>query len=245
MKTEKKYGYQHLVGRFETFYETFVKAYEASAGGHVDRPSAGLERQLIVEHFLKAVLPPCLRISRGWIIDRSGARTNELDVILEMPFFFSLPPLLVEEPRLHLAESVVAVVEVQSSLKWQKISRKTEDVKRLQRYEGGKVVSRSLERLQQIPIFFVIYRCQINDFQTLEEKFKNSKAPNSRPDGILVLQVSQGSQYTARYIDHIDTQIQAKTGGAALEAFVARLSALYRRMLLALPDIEKLNLLWF
>ena len=248
-------GYQQLVKRFKAFYETFIKIYEAGTGEDTDPTSRGTERQLVIEHFLKAVLPPCLRISRGWIIDSFGTKTNELDVILEAPLYFSLPPVLAGEPRLHLAEAVVAVIEIKSSFKgWDDIKKKTIDVQKLQRwphlrrYQKSKVAK--LQQLQRIPVFFIFYNwhAQIQEIEEeLNERFRNKKTPlDGIPNGILVLRGNQekGACYLGIHSRRVGVTIRAQTGGAALEAFVSQLSRLFREMLLALPYTEKVNL-WF
>jgi len=55
--------------------------------------SKGKEREFFVDNFLSGALPPPFRVGNGDITDASGAKSGQLDIVVEFPFLPSLPIL--------------------------------------------------------------------------------------------------------------------------------------------------------
>lgn len=77
--------------------------------------SKGAEREAFINGFLRDVLPPIYRFGTGDVVDLSGNRSGQVDVVVENPFSPSLP-ITQSSPRLYLAEGVAAAIEVKSDL---------------------------------------------------------------------------------------------------------------------------------
>ncbi len=75
--------------------------------------SKGSEREHFIDLFLKEVFPPSYRFGTGDALDSAGNKSGQLDVVVELTFFPSLPALG-GGSRLYLAEGVAAVIEVKS-----------------------------------------------------------------------------------------------------------------------------------
>jgi len=101
----------------ETRMNAIFTALDAgfSGGTGVSSASKGNERELFVNSVLSNAFPPHYRFSSGDIIDSYGSQSGQVDVVLEQPRSYSFP-LLSGGPRLYLAESVAAVIEVKSNL---------------------------------------------------------------------------------------------------------------------------------
>jgi hypothetical protein len=84
-----------------------------SASAPLSAASKGAERQAFIEDFLGKVLPPIFRFGTGDATDQAGYLSGQLDVVVEYPFSPTLPAI--GGPRLYLAESVAAVIEVKSN----------------------------------------------------------------------------------------------------------------------------------
>jgi len=84
-------------------------------GGSTTYSTRGREREAFIDLFLSSCLPPQFRFGTGDVVDLSGTRTGQLDVVIELPFFPSLP-LIGGTGRLYLAEAVGAIIEVKSNL---------------------------------------------------------------------------------------------------------------------------------
>src|ERR1700674_4880270 len=79
----------------------------------------GVERQTFIDSFLREVFPTPFRFGSGDATDASGAKSGQLDVVIEYPFSPSLPIVGSAITRLYLAESIAAVVEVKSNVEQQ------------------------------------------------------------------------------------------------------------------------------
>ena len=86
------------------------------AGSGMSSASKGTERETFVDSFLSQVLPAPFRFGTGDATDAAGAKSGQLDVVVEYPFGPSLPTPGTGDLRLYLAESVAAVVEVKSDV---------------------------------------------------------------------------------------------------------------------------------
>jgi hypothetical protein len=61
------------------------------AGDRLSNASKGNEREAFINGFLSQVLPPHFRFGSGDITDQHGARSGQLDIVVEYPFVPSLP----------------------------------------------------------------------------------------------------------------------------------------------------------
>ena len=106
------------------------------AGGGLSSSTKGSEREAFINTILKSVIAPPFRVGSGDIIDAEGNQSGQLDIVIEHGGGISFPLVAHETPRLYLAESVCAVVEVKSNLsdQWSEVeatARKLNNVKRL------------------------------------------------------------------------------------------------------------------
>lgn len=76
----------------------------------------GDEREIFISHFLSQILPPQYRIGSGLITDKEGKSSTQLDIVIELPFTPSFS-FLATNPRLYLADTIGAVIEVKSNLR--------------------------------------------------------------------------------------------------------------------------------
>jgi hypothetical protein len=128
-----------LLRRLAGIQKSLTGLYES--GGGMSTASRGKEREQFIELFLSRILPPGYRFGSGDIIDTSGHRSGQLDVVVEFTFLPSLPALT-GPTRLYLAEGVAAVVEVKSDL-----------AKQWGEVEATAKALRPLERIFQVPGF--------------------------------------------------------------------------------------------
>jgi hypothetical protein len=88
------------------------------SGAKIDKSTSvtGDEREAFVSHFLCQMLPPQYRIGSGVITDAQQRMSTQLDIVIELPFApsFSFVP---STPRVYLADTIGAVIEVKSNLK--------------------------------------------------------------------------------------------------------------------------------
>lgn len=151
-----------LLGRSaQSLHDDLVLGHKRSRGF----PSSviGHEREVLVEALLSKVLPSFVRYGSGVIIDRSGAQTGQVDIVLETPHSLSLP-LSHSRQRLYFADTVAAAIEVKSDLRHQqdeafaKVSEikslRTRSLPRPGENESGVVMMQDY----QIPTFIIAYR---------------------------------------------------------------------------------------
>jgi len=108
-------------------------------GGHamnatLSSASKGREREDFVNGFLSQVLPIPYRFGTGDATDASGGRSGQLDIVVEHPFFPSLPSPNGSQ-RLYLAESIAAVIEVKSDVagQWDEVRQTARQLHNLHR----------------------------------------------------------------------------------------------------------------
>lgn len=95
--------------------QTILNGVRQSSAG-LSSATTGSERAAFIDDFLSKVLPPTFRFGTGDVTDPSGAKSGQLDVVVEYPFAPSLPTVGAGQSRLYLAEAVAAVIEVKSNL---------------------------------------------------------------------------------------------------------------------------------
>jgi hypothetical protein len=103
--------------RLEAIREQLIAGHRAGIG--MSSATKGKEREGFVSGFLELVFPQSFRFGTGDVVDQSGQRSGEVDIVVEFPFGPSFPALG-GGPRLYPAEGVAAVIEVKSDLSSQR-----------------------------------------------------------------------------------------------------------------------------
>ncbi|MBK8903122.1 MAG: hypothetical protein IPM53_18185 [Anaerolineaceae bacterium] len=105
--------------RLNHIQKTLKAAFDASQELKSDHSIiTGTEREIFAANFLREMFPPQFRFGSGAIIDKTGRKTGQLDIVIELPFAPSFT-LGHDSPRIYLADTVGAVIEVKSNLKTQ------------------------------------------------------------------------------------------------------------------------------
>lgn len=145
----------YITQRLRGIHNILNCAYAAGAG--LSSATKGAERQAFVHHFLSVILPSPFRFGTGDITDSLENRSGEIDIVIEYPFLPSFPTVPGSEPRLYLAESVAATIEVKSDIssQWDEAVRtanRLHDVYRMYSYASGENPG------EKIPLFVVGYK---------------------------------------------------------------------------------------
>lgn len=148
-----------LEKRLSALVELLKAAY--SGGSGMSSASVGYEREAIANLLLGNVIAPPFRLGTGDIIDASGTRSGQLDIIVEQTPSISFPMVNGLHPRLYLAEGVAAVVEVKSNIAKQhkQVKESAAKLATLARHfeEGGIRFSDARGHLSKIPHFVVSF----------------------------------------------------------------------------------------
>ncbi len=122
----------HLDKRLSGMLNTLNAAYEA--GVPLSSASKGSEREWFVNNLLTLVFPNQFRFSSGEITDRYTAISGQVDVVVEYPHRYSLASYQ-DGPRLFMAESVAAAIEVKSNVcdQWTQVCETAEKIKHIRR----------------------------------------------------------------------------------------------------------------
>ncbi|MBN1181921.1 MAG: hypothetical protein JXB49_06510 [Bacteroidales bacterium] len=162
---------KYLLARLDGIQKQLIAVYN---GGHqMSTSTKGREREYFADLFLRNCLPPHCRLGSGEIIDTIGInRSGQVDIIIEFPYFSSLPLLGTTQSRLYFAESVAFAVEVKSDLKneWKKVLDTAKNIKKLDILGGGgtgRFVNRFNRR--KIPVIAVGFKGW-KDEKTVEKK---------------------------------------------------------------------------
>ena len=86
---------------------------QAAAGRPMPSASKGQERETFLHGFLSQVFPAHFRFGTGSITDAAGVISGQVDLVVELPFFPSIP-VPPADVRLYFAEGVGAAIEVKS-----------------------------------------------------------------------------------------------------------------------------------
>lgn len=123
---------QHLSSRLSAVFAALDAGY--SAGLEMSSASKGAERELFVSTFLDEVFPPHYRFGTGDVTDSYNLKSGQVDIVLEHAHGFSFP-VINNGPRMFLAESVAAVIEVKSDIsnQWNEVLSTTSKIKALNR----------------------------------------------------------------------------------------------------------------
>src|ERR1035437_9511402 len=147
--------------------------------------SKGQERQAFIENFLAKVLPRIYRFGTGDATDSFGARSGQLDVVVEYPFAPSLPSVTggQNSTRLYLAESIAAVIEVKSNVatQWEEAVQTAKKLANLKRSFGMQMGFGGFPTTN-IPLFVVGYTGW-----TQEETLKSKLDECHEVSGILII----------------------------------------------------------
>jgi len=207
------------------------------AGASLPTAAAGVEREVLVREFLGQVFPSPFRFGSGAIVDASGRRSGQLDIVVEFPFLPSFPSPGSGQ-RLYLADSVALVIEVKSDLnkQWPQVQTTAKAVLKLRRnwrahesFDSKGVQGSFSESTSRIPFLAVAYRGPSKP-ATLEKKIAGVPA-EERPDGLLV--IASGA-----YSGCALCASTVATGGAAgLLAFANDVAWMARNVKWAAPKI--------
>lgn len=97
----------------------------------------GATRELFVAAFLRRHLPRSLWVSRGEILDSTGARSGDCDVVVARTTSLAIPSDPGESIYLFLAEGVDSVVEVKSHLDGDELDRCIAACRRIKSLKTG------------------------------------------------------------------------------------------------------------
>src|SRR5690606_14670733 len=105
---------QHVIQRLHGIQQILLGVH--AAGGSTSNATKGREREAFIDRFLSGIFPAPFRFGSGDITDQSGARSGQIDVVVEYPFLPSLPVVGGGQERLYFAEGVAVAIEVKSNL---------------------------------------------------------------------------------------------------------------------------------
>jgi hypothetical protein len=169
------------------------------AGSSMSSASKGNEREAFINGFLSQVMPSHFRFGSGDTTDQKGARSGQLDIVVEYPFVPSLPIVAGRSPRLYLAEGIVAVIEIKSNItsQWEEVEVTASQLSVLSRnYDYPSGVFFGPRAGEKIPLYAVGYTGW-KAFETVKKHLK----PEIGINGVLVIE--QG-HFVGRYkyLDH-------------------------------------------
>jgi hypothetical protein len=104
-----------ILQRLEGVRQALVALFESGTKLSTHSDIIGDEREIFVSHFLIQILPPHYRIGSGVITDAQGSKSTQLDIVIELPFTPSFS-FVASTPRVYLADTIGAVIEVKSDL---------------------------------------------------------------------------------------------------------------------------------
>ena len=129
---------------------------QAAAGRPMPSASKGQERETFLHGVLSRVFPAHFRFGTGSITDAAGAISGQVDLVVELPFFPSIP-VPPAEVRLYFAEGVGAAIEVKSDLssRWDQVMKTTAGIKVLKRQTAAGSMWIGPRPSETIPVFAV------------------------------------------------------------------------------------------
>jgi hypothetical protein len=208
------------------------------AGAALPSASKGVEREALVREFFARVFPPQFRFGSGAILDSAGARSGQLDIVVEFPFLPSFPTPGANE-RLYLADSASIAIEVKSDLtsQWGQVLAGAKQVIPLRRHwhaHGDVDVqgqSKTYEATaSRIPFLAVGYRGP-KTAAALKERLAHTD-DTERPDALLVI---ESGAYSGCSLNKWSVSGE---GAAGLLGFCTDAAWLVRNVTWAAPDID-------
>ncbi len=160
-----------LKGRLRGLINGLIYAHEA--GGDLSSSTKGSEREAFINTILKSVIAPPFRVGSGDIIDTQGNHSGQLDIVIEHGGGISFPLVAHETPRLYLAESVCAVVEVKSNLpsQWSEVKSTADKLSKVKRLNVRNNSKQS--EYDPLPLLAVGYKGW-SSIETYKENIKDS-----------------------------------------------------------------------
>jgi hypothetical protein len=154
-----------------------------AAGSASSSATRGREREAFIDSFLSGVFPSPFRWGSGDITDHTGARSGQIDVVVEYPFLPSFPIIGGDQERLYLAEGVAAAIEVKSDVsgQWGEVESTQRQLGPLTREFGATMIMGDRHPIN-IPLFAVGYRGW-STLETVQRKVRESGVA-----GILVIE---------------------------------------------------------
>jgi hypothetical protein len=170
----------YVLTRLAGIHAQLIAGY--SAGSGLSSASKGSEREEFIDKFLSQVLPNPFRFGTGDATDKNGAKSGQLDVVIEFPFGPSLPIVGGTTSRLFLAETVAAVIEVKSNIQkqWNEAVSTAKQLYPLTRSFGTAMIMG--KNFPKIPLFVAGFKGW-KEVETLKDKI----ASTPEISGILVI----------------------------------------------------------
>lgn len=147
---------QYVLQRLTGLQAILNGVHQSSVG--LSSATIGQERAAFIDEFLSKVLPPIYRFGTGDATDATGAKSGQLDVVVEYPFAPSLPVVGAGQSKLYLAEAAAAVIEVKSNIanQWNDAVSTANALAPLRRAFGAAMIM-GQGISPQIPLFVVGY----------------------------------------------------------------------------------------
>lgn len=208
-------GKELLINSIETLMESLMLGYKQSK----KYPSTviGNERELLIEGLLKRALPSNIRYGSGVIMDSSGYKTGQIDVVLECEHSFSLP-ITTGKQRLYFADTVAAAIEVKSDLSKQKVDAFAQS-HRVQKLFRKKTTEKLIDKKKYfVPSYIVAFKGAKEETidQWIYQECREKK--QLFPTGILCLEPA------CFYAFEPDEGVIKSSGDGAIFAFLCSLS---------------------
>ena len=236
--------------RLEGVLKMLLTLYQASDEVLGSQHSAitGPEREIFVAHFLSQILPPHYRIGSGIITDAEGAISTQFDVVIELPFAPSFS-FLDGTPRIYLADTIGAIIEIKSDLAGSNVYEKFVSGNQ---YTPLKQISRkvmitnldegiTIKESNTIPSYVVTYKGYANPdpIVNLIAKINQTEPPTDIVRGILQLGYKpENSKVVNPKTFFVGSKGQIWEGPAAIGVFIHSLHwELHRTSPLSWPNL--------
>lgn len=149
--------------------DSLIAAHKAGRGS--PNEVIGNEREIFLRKYLEAAYPKPYRFSSGFIMDKQGNKSGQLDIVVEKFSSISFPISTSSEERLFLAEMVSSVISVKSNLfaQWAQIESELKQLEPVEQKTSGTFSVN--KRDGNIP-FFVVSYSGAKDMETLFSKLE-------------------------------------------------------------------------
>lgn len=177
-----------LESRMRSLRDSLMSLYNSDIKSASE--TKGLDREYFIQHFLRIILPSHIKIFKGIIMDKNTNQTNQVDLIIQSPYGFSIPPLI-GDTHVCIAESVACVIEIKSNLQteWDKILKKSKEIKQL---EYSKLLCKGYNIDSNIRIPFIAIGYEgFNDFSEFNEKINNITTENKKYKPDVIFQIDK------------------------------------------------------
>ena len=172
-----------LFSRVQGVRDGLLAAHKAGKGS--PNEVVGNEREVFLRTYLEAAYPKPFRFSSGFIVDKMGKTSGQLDIIAEKIHSISFPAQSSSNERLHLAEMVSAVISVKSNLfaQWNQVEKEVEKLNPVKSESSG--FFQVNKRNGHVPLFIASYS-GAKSIENLTEKM-NALPSNSCLKAVLVI----------------------------------------------------------